>query len=256
MKYSDLITAVDTVKALSLLGIEGEPSGAYVKYPCHKCDKQAVIKSFGEKKNVLYCPECKISGQIVTLTMEVKKLSWEEASKLLEEKAITTATSKITNELTLNYELDYLKQLEGVISPEIAKELGVGKPKGKTMMSGCIAFTVHNESGKKIAYWGMKLKDSKPAFHHSFNPEFYLYNYHRVDPSQEVYFTTDMLQCLKLIGEGKQAICNFGLRYISQEQMRLLSDLKLVNLMTNGNEAITQVIKNVHNVFFRTLRTV
>lgn len=119
MRYNDLLNAVDTAKALSILSIhDTTQNGAYVKYPCHKCGKQAVIKAFGEKKNVIYCPECKITGQIVTLTMDIKKISWEEASKFLEEKAITTATSKITTELTLNYELEYLKQLEGILTPE------------------------------------------------------------------------------------------------------------------------------------------
>jgi hypothetical protein len=35
MKYSDLIKAVDTVKALSIIGLTSEQNGAYIKYPCH-----------------------------------------------------------------------------------------------------------------------------------------------------------------------------------------------------------------------------
>ena len=66
---------------------------------------------------------------------------------------------------------------------ERCKKLGVGKPKGKTMLSGCLAFTVYRE-GKKIAYYGIRLSDRSPAYHKSFNPELYLYNY-QADPAPE-----------------------------------------------------------------------
>lgn len=47
MKYIDTLNAVDTVKALKLLNLEGNLQGAYVKYPCQKCGKTAVIKAYG-----------------------------------------------------------------------------------------------------------------------------------------------------------------------------------------------------------------
>ncbi len=38
------------------------------------------------------------------------------------------------------------------ISEQLATDIGVGVPQGKTMLSGCVAFTIHDEQGMKIAY--------------------------------------------------------------------------------------------------------
>ena len=48
MNYQAMLQAVDTTKALKLINIEETRQGAYIKYPCHKCGKQAVIKAFVE----------------------------------------------------------------------------------------------------------------------------------------------------------------------------------------------------------------
>jgi len=81
--------------------------------------------------------------------MDISQCDWETAKKTLEEKTCLT-TGKITKELI--YELEYDKYLENQGITEIAaKTLGIGKPKGKTMLSGAVAFTVTNDV-KKIAY--------------------------------------------------------------------------------------------------------
>ena len=76
MKYLEMLQAVDTMKALNLIGIEGGQTGAYVHYPCIKCEEgKAVIRAYGEKKNVWYCPGCKASGQIISLLMDSMAIS-------------------------------------------------------------------------------------------------------------------------------------------------------------------------------------
>jgi len=257
MNYVNTLQAVDTMKALSLVGIEGGQSGAYIRYPCTKCEEgSAVIRAYGEKKNVWYCPECKRSGQIISLLMDKKEITWEEAKQLLTDKAITYPASKLTKEISLAYELEYDNYLElQGISQDVCKELGIGRPKGKTMLSGCIAFAIY-EQDKKIAYYGIRIKDGKPIFHHSFNPELYLYNYNRVDTGQDVYFTTDMLDCVKLLSRGQQAVCNFGLPYLSTTHFALLKQCKYVSFayeMKYLDEICFQAVKNLQN-FMRIVR--
>ncbi len=79
---------------------------------------------------------------------------------------------------------------------KLCEKLGVEKPKGKTMLSGCVAFTVYS-AGKKIVYYGIRLSDQNPVCHKSFNPELCLYNYQADSAEEEVWLTTDMLHCLK-----------------------------------------------------------
>ena len=62
MSYTATMKSVDTEKALALLELEAKPKGAYFNFPCPKCQKGAVIKAYGEKKNVWFCPECKAKG--------------------------------------------------------------------------------------------------------------------------------------------------------------------------------------------------
>jgi len=258
MKYLETLQAIDTMKALTLIGVEGGQSGAYVHYPCTKCEEgKAVIRAYGEKKNVWYCPACKGSGQIISLLMESKAISWDEAKALLTDKAITYPAARIEKPISISYDLEYDKYLElQGISAETATLLGIGRPKGKTMLSGCIAFTVFDELDRKIAYYGVRIKDGRSVFHNSFNPELYLYNFSRIDTEQEVQFTTDMLDCVKLLSIGQHAVCNFGLPYLSSTHFALLNKCKYVSFsyeIKNLDEILVQAVRNLQN-FMRVLK--
>ena len=71
MTYKEIIQASSTLKALKLIGIDGEGQVSYVKFPC-ECGKTAIVKTIGDKKNVWYCPSCKKAGNIITLAQSVK----------------------------------------------------------------------------------------------------------------------------------------------------------------------------------------
>jgi len=98
-----------------------------------------------------------------------------------------------------------------------------------------IVFTVFNKQMVKIAYFGVK-EDGTVKYHHSFNPEIYLYNFKRLKPTKEVWVTRDMFDCLRLIAGGKQSICNFGLPYISPKQYLLLSKLDKMVFVWSGDK--------------------
>ncbi len=236
MTYKEIMKTVDTDKALTLLGIEFEQQGSYDKFQCSNCNGKVNIKRYDEAKNLYHCPTCKSGGHIISLTMSVKGLEWKEATEFLE-KAVVAQVKKITEELKLTYELNYCDQLKSRgISEDTCKTLVIGIPKGRTMLAGSIAFLVKDETGMKIAYYGIKLKDGKPVFHSSFNPETVIYNFCEIDKMQTVYFTTDMFLCVQNIELGKQSVCNFGLPYISQEQYKLLNQLdKIVFLIAEEN---------------------
>ncbi len=236
MNYRETLQVIDTARALECLGINARvPQGAYIKFPCpsDNCDELALIKTHGNKKNLFYCPRCKLSGHIISLVMKIMNINWQEACEWLKKARATPHV--ITDQLQLKYELEYHKFLEDKgISKEICEMFQIGVPKGKTMLAGCVAFTVFNDDGERIAYYGINMKTGKPVFHKSFNPELYLYgqsfylghkDYHFVD---EVYFTTDIFQCIKIYAEDEFAVCNFGLPYISNEQMDKLDHLAFV----------------------------
>jgi hypothetical protein len=224
MTYQELLKTVDTEKALSLIGIEFESQGGYAKFACPQpaCDGKAAIKEYGDKKNLYYCPKCKSSGHIISLVMKKKEIEWGAANEFLL-KAHSNHAKKITEELNIQYELlynDFIKARG--IEEDMCKFLEIGVPKGKTMLAGSVAFAVRDAKGMKVAYYGIKMKDGKPVFHNSFNPELYLYNFCNIVPSEPVYFTTDIFRCVNNIENGKQCVCNFGLPYLSDAQLEIL----------------------------------
>ena len=99
------------------------------------------------------------------------------------------------------------------------------------------------------------MKDGKHIFHNSFNPENYLRYYDRVDPEKEVYFSTDMFDCGRLIQDGHQAVCNFGLPYLSLEHFKLMKNFMMISirLKNNQEEIALQALKNLQ-MYFRILR--
>jgi len=121
---------------------------------------------------------------------------------------------RITEELNINYELFYNDFIKAKgIEEEMCRLLEIGVPKGKTMLAGSVAFAVRDAKG---------MKDGKPVFHNTFNPEFYLYNFCNIDFSEPVYFSTDIFRCVYNIKNGRQCVCNFGLPYLSDAQLDLL----------------------------------
>ena len=249
MSYTATMKSVDTEKALALLELEAKPKGAYFIFPCPKCPKEAVIKAYGEKKNVWFCPDCKAKGNMVSLAMMQRTLEYEEAIHFLKEKAVGFHGRKIENELKLTYPLEYHKKLEEEgISEETAVLLEIGKPKGKGILAGHIAFTVFDEDGKKVAYFGIHPETGKAKSHSSFNPELYLYRWNAVDPEHSVFLTPDMFECVRQVMGGHQAVCNFGLPYLSQTHLKLLATCSTVIFSPGiSNEIMIQSARNLEN---------
>ena len=246
MQYQTALNAIDTHKALVLLNQEATSQGAYYHFPCPECEGKASIKAYGDKKNLWYCPSCKKSGHILSLTMKLKGMEYEDAKKLLIKKARPNQ-EKITEPLNLDYELLYSPYMEAKgISQELAAKLLIGVPKGKTMLAGCVAFTVYNEDYIRVAYFGIRIKDGKHIFHKSFNPEMYLYGFERFDEKKELIVRQNLYDCVRLIDVGKQCISNFNLPYMSDEQLRLISKVPVITF-EGGWEFLKTVSHQVIN---------
>ena len=242
MNYREMLHAIDSLKALEILGIQADTNGAYVRFPCpSKCETPAIIKTYGDKKNLWYCPKCKTGGNLLKLAMDLKGIDYPAARELLT-KAIINETKEIKEPVNVTYDLEYNKWLEDQGIPQsLCDLLEIGQPKGRTMLSGCIAFAVYNEGGMKVAYYGLQMKDRKPKFHSSFNPEHYLYNFHRIDRKEGVWLCTDVILCVRAMVENRQAVSTFGLPYLSAKQMELLNQCEIITVFRDDTEIVRQV---------------
>ena len=235
MNYRDALQSINTEYALQAIGFEYVSQGAYLKFDC-ECGAKRNIKSYGDKKNLWFCPSCKKGGNVISLVMAKKGMEYQEVKeKLLKG---TPTKRKLTRELQLTYELQWTEKLGEIgLTEELCQKLEIGIPKGRSMLAGCVAFTIYNE-GKKIAYYGIRIKDGRAVFHRSFNPECYLYN---IDNIQDhAIFTMDMFECVLLINEGRSAVCNFGLPYLSKEQIKMLNEMESIEFISNTPEIVNQ----------------
>ena len=252
MKYAEVLQIIGPLRALNALKIEGKQKGAYIHFPCPECKEDAVARAYGDKKNVWLCTKCKVSSHIISLAMKLQGLEYEEAKQLLLKKAHISI--EVDKEIELNYTLEWCQFMENEeLEKETCEKLGIGKPKGQTMLSGCLAFMVLNENRKKVAYVGVKISNREPVIPKQFNPESTLYNLCNIDPDDEVILTCDMLDCAKLLGQGIQAISNFWLPYLSIKQLELLQSIKYLAVTGFGNH-INEValnLANLHGGYFK-----
>lgn len=222
MKYEQIMRNTDTVKALTMLGFETKQSGGYVYFECPDCKGKAVAKAFGEKKNLIYCTKCKKSGQIIALVQRIKGIEYEQAVEALKS---SITTDKKPESLKVSYDLQYHGFLKDLgITEETCQKLEIGVPKGKTMLAGCVAFKI-TDNGNPIAYYGIRMKDLKPVFHRSFNPELVIY---QLNGKECPIFTTSLFDCVRNYQEGKASVCNFGLPYISAQQAEILNGMNRI----------------------------
>jgi len=236
MKYNEAIAAINTERALRLLDIALRINGNYIYFPCVECGKESAIRYYGMKKNVAYCPTCKKGINIIALAAKIRNMEFQDAKKFLIEKA-SGCEKPIEQQLNVSGDLEWCDFMASEdLDPELCQKMGVGKWKGKGIMAGHVAFTVHNEHGVKVAYYGIHIPDKKAKFPSNFNPELYLYNYHNINHNEEVWITKDMFNCLRIIQSGRQSVCNFGLPYLSVKQYQLLSDCDRVVFDWSGDK--------------------
>jgi len=252
MKYAEALAIINPRKALNALKIEGREDGAYIHFTCPECQGDAVTRAYGEKKNIWLCTKCKVSGHIISLAMKLQGLEYEEAKQFLLEHAQMPV--EIDSELNLNYEVEFCNFMEEQgLNKEVCDKLEIGKPLGKTMLSGCVAFKVINHNGLKVAYVGLKISTRKSVIPKQFNPESTLYNICNINPDEEVILTPDMLDCAKLLSNGQQAISNFWLPYLSRKQLDLLQTITYLSVTGFGNHTneIALNLANLRGGYFR-----
>lgn len=140
--------------------------------------------------------------------------------------------------LNLDCELEWKASLDkSGYSKELCEQYGIGLPKGETMLSGCIVFTVYNEQGIKVAYYGYRMRDYQPVYHPSFNPELYLYNYHNIDITHPVMVTSNLHTWLMIVRDiDPNTIAVFDRPYLSARQFNLLREIPGITFFGNEEE--------------------
>jgi hypothetical protein len=204
-----------------------------------------VLKRHSDKKNLIFCPSCQGKSNIIQLAIRKKGFEgskeeqYAQASEFLKNKR--SPIKELEKELKLTPDLRYHDHIKKQgITEETCKKLGIGVPKGRGTMAGCVAFQVLNSQGVKVAYHGIQIKNGQPKIVGSYNPEAYLANYSLCIPEEMVVFTDDIWSCVLSWQNGRQAVCNFSLEYLSQAQIELLNNFKIIDIYVNSETIMRQ----------------
>jgi hypothetical protein len=106
-----------------------------------------------------------------------------------------------------------------------------------------------------VAYYGIRINDRRPNFQYSFNPEHYLYNFNPVDPTKDVVLISDMMQCLRLLLQGIQAVSNFGRPYLSQTHLELLKRCQYLSTPYQKDSELAFQLVGSLEIYLRFFRT-
>jgi hypothetical protein len=257
MSYQETLARIHTYNALETLELEPELKGQYIQFKC-QCGKTAAIKRLGDKKNLWFCPSCKSGGNIISLTMKIKGFDEKDAVGYKKSTAqllkLTPSDEILTEEVKTKYQLQFGEYLESQgFTPEFCEGHGIGIPKGKTMLAGCVAFEIHDDEGKVLAYYGIRIKTGKPVFYRTFNPELYLLNYPRLAGREMVVFVTDPLQAMRLLQDDVACVSNFGLPYLSMAQIGILNEFPTIEFRTAQKQIMADAVNNI-SAFYRFIR--
>jgi DNA primase len=260
--FKTVKAAVDMERLLSRYRIDWlHKSGNELRGRCpiHRGEGQNTFH-VSLSKNAFQCFSCKARGNVLDFVAAMEKCSLREAALKLKEwfsvdvsataKAKPAASRDRGAEQTpaANKPLGF--QLKGVdcehaylknrgITPETAREFGVGFFGGKGSMHGRVVIPIHNERGELLAYAGRSIDGSEPKYKlpAGFHKSLELYNLHRVGESDGVILVEGFFDAMKVAQSGFPVLALMGSSLSSRQEELVVQRFKRVVLMFDGDEA-------------------
>src|SRR5206468_11798689 len=125
------------------------------------------------------------------------------------------------------------------ITPETAREFGVGFFAGKGSMHGRVVIPIHNDRGELLAYAGRAIDGSEPKYKlpTGFHKSLELYNLHRVGKSDGVVLVEGFFDVMKVAQTGFPVVALMGSSLSLRQEELLVQRFKRVALMFDADEA-------------------
>jgi DNA primase len=211
-------------------------------------------------KNAFQCFSCKARGNVLDFVAAMEKCSVREAALKLKDwfsvgassptsaKPVATRDGGVDQTVAVNEPLGF--HLKGVdcehaylenrgITPETAREFGVGFFGGKGSMHGRVVIPIHNERGELLAYAGRAIDDSEPKYKlpTGFHKSLELYNLHRVGERDHVVLVEGFFDAMKVAQAGFAVVALMGSSLSLRQKELLIQHFKKVAVMLDGDEA-------------------
>ena len=183
------------------------------------------------EKNLFFTPkDPEKKGSIINFVSQNKGIGLREAASLLKEQFLTQKEDNVPKRdipnLTLLYD-EYIVTRK--IDTTIATEYEVGLVKQRSIVSGRIAFKMHDADGISTGYIGYKVADNSWFFPKGFKRK--LYNFHRAKEYNSVIVTMDPFDALWIISLGYKNTVSLVGQSMTTEQEQQLEHFEYILLL-------------------------
>lgn len=204
----------------------------WLNIPYQKKNKELRGEGFiiSLEKNLFFSPhDDSLKGSVINFVAHRKHMDLREAASLLKTQFISSENEimhkrEIPN-LTLDHH-DYI--LKRFVSPEVAKEYGVGFVKQRSIIAGRIGFKMYDHSGNHIGYIGYKVEDSSWFYPKGFKRP--VYNFHKISDTKYAILTIDPFDTLRIISLGLPNAVSLLASSMTAEQEEQLKKFKYILL--------------------------
>ena len=154
--FAELVPSLPTAAVLDFLDAPYKEDGKYLKTECPDCKSVLSFCTFGQKKNIGFCTGEKKGMNLLQFASKRSGNTVREMAELLVTQLLKLRTQQ-NKPIELAIELDYLRS---GYHPHMSEHMEIGYCK-KGVLSGHVAYSVHNEKAEKIVYVGKSVKDGQ-----------------------------------------------------------------------------------------------
>jgi hypothetical protein len=197
-----------------------------------------------KEKNMFFVPDNDdLKGSVINFVAHYKEVDLREAASILKKHFLSKTKEKKPKRDIPNLTLDWHDYLgERGIKPEIAEKYQAGLVKERSIVTGRIAFKIHDSKGKHIGYIGYKVEDGSWFFPKGFKRP--LYNANDLNEKLCVIVTVEPFDTLRLASLGFKQVASLLANSMTAEQEEQLKQFKYILLLHKEPGNIIQRLYN------------
>ncbi len=183
-------------------------------------------------------------GSVINFLAHYKQIDLREAASLLKSQFLSDIIEIKPKREIPQLKLDWDSYIEERgITEEIAKEYEIGFVKQRSIVTGRIAFKIHDHTGKLVGYIGYKKEDESWFFPKGFKRP--LYNVFRLEDTKSVIVTTDPFDALRMASLGiKEVVSLLANSMTAQQEEQLIKFNYILLLHKEPGNIVNRLYSN------------
>lgn len=242
--FNTLVSQLPVSGVLEILSVEAQQQGSSIKAPCFKdgCGGSISFTTRGAKQGLGFCVKHRGGCNILQYANNLRKSeTLRETAEWLNGEFLNLKKTSPNQEFNREIPLGWHNSMLEYCDQELAKEMEVGLVTGKSILSGHIAFAVHDPDGIKLGYVGKNLKTKEWKTPAKLDTSVLLYNMHRVTWSDEVFITREIETAIKYWQYGLPIVAAFGQNFLTGNQVDLIRRFKKLTFFRHDKDFLDNI---------------